>query len=185
MIRINLVPIDVLAKEQSRLQMVQVGLAGGLVVLLMAGVSFGHWWNKHKVEMALQEQRLELDKLQEIVKQVEELETTQKAVKARLAEVVTLSKGRPLYPYFMEDLARSLPAGVWLTQLTTSPGPAGTLLALSLGASSNSYEDVADWIRNLEGSGRFEKVKLGAVSGAPTGGGMSFTLTTNYKNDTL
>lgn len=187
MIRINLVPENVLAKEAGKARIVQFAILGGLVLVLVAGVSVHHWWKKHKVIMALEETKLQLKKLEEIVKQVEELERTQGIVKARLAEVVTLSKGRPLYPYFMEDVARTLPQGVWLTQLGTTPAGGGALLKVLATASSRSHEDIADWIRSLEGSGRFDTVELGAVSGAASaaGGVFNFTLTANYKNPNL
>lgn len=165
MIKVNLVPGEILAKAKQRQQVLQAAAAGVCLLVVVAGVSFGHWWGFKRLEAKLAEDMKELKKLEVIVAKVEELERTVNAVRARLNVINDLLKGRAMYPYFMSDLARSVPGGVRIrTLMTAGGGSTATPLKLTITAESRTNEDIAAWTRKMEESGRFSTIELGGVT---------------------
>jgi len=177
MIKVNLVPAELLGKAKQRQLLLQAAVAGTLLGIVLAGVSFGHWFGKHRLEQQLAYDEAELKRLDAIVKQVEELEKAAAAVRARLSVIEDLLLGRAFYPIFMSDFARSVPAGVKVNSMTTGGGGAGTI-KLSIGAVANSNEDIAAWIKTLEKNAKFAAIELGSVSGS--GGTYTFGMTATY-----
>ena len=109
------------------------------------------------------------------------MERTAAAVRARLNVITDLLKGRPLYPYFMAEFVRNVPAGIRVRNLTTTGGgSAAAPLKLSMSAEARANDDIATWVRRMEGTGRFASVELGAVSYTPVTDIYSFTLTAVY-----
>lgn len=186
MIRINLVPQEILDRELQRQRAAQAGVAGCLALVVVLGASLAHWSRAGRLERHLAERLKELDRLKVIVAEVEQLESTANAVKARLAVITELVKGRPLYPYFMADFARTLPPGVWLSSLGTSD-KGGNQLGVNAAALASSSEDVSAWLRTLERSGKFQEPALSAVSISDRDGTKvhSFSITTTYKHPEL
>lgn len=186
MIKINLIPLELLKKERRRLRKVQLSMAAGFFLFSLLSISVFHWWRAHQQEVKFREMSAKLSKLQEIVTQVEQLEQTAAAVKARLQVITELLKGGLLYPYFMQDVAQNLPQGVWLTNLSTSLGPNNTL-KVTTSASSFSSDDIADCINKFNATGRFSSIELGAIAGitAATGRMFNFSLIADYKHPSL
>ena len=186
MIRINLIPRDILAKEEQKQQTTQAIAAGAVIVIVLAAVSFGHWYKLNSLEKKLVAEKQEYDKLQKIVEQVQALEATAAAVRTRLGVVTDLLKGRPLYPYFMVDFVKTMPTGVFLTTLGTKNLP-NNQLAVNAAASASTPETIADWMRSLVNSGRFSDPGLSAISvtGPELNRTHMFTIQTNYKNPSL
>lgn len=177
MIKINLVPSDIIAKAKARQLMLQAAVIGGLAAMLLVGASFGHWYGKHSLELTLVEKEAELNKLDKIVKQVEELEKAAAAVRARLGVIEDLLLGRAFYPIFMSEFARSVPAGVKVISLGTSTLSPGAIKLVIMGA-ANSNEDIVAWAKALENNAKFGAVELGAVSAS--GAAYNFGLTATY-----
>lgn len=183
MIKINLVPQEILDKEVARQRVLQASAGGIAAAILLASVSGAHYWRGVSLEKKLKTDKVELDRLQKIVAQVEELEQKATQVRARLNVVVDLMKYRALYPRFMEDLSATLPSGVWLTNLTTSGDQKG--LTLSLSCSGVSSESAAEVLRAFDAGGKFkEPVLQGGITvsapGTGTGAGSTFNLTVKY-----
>jgi type IV pilus assembly protein PilN len=162
MIKINLVPAEVLIAEQQKRRTVQAAAAGVLVALAVVMASLWHLNRVRKLEVALAANKAELAKLQKIVDQVKELEATAKAVQNRLNVITSLLTGRFLYTVFLDDWARSLPTGVWVGSLTTTQ--AGSGLTISAQGSARDESEIADWLRALQTSTKFSGFELGAVS---------------------
>jgi len=180
MIKVNLVPAEVLIAEQKKRRMVQAA-AGGVVLLVVLGlISLVHWNTARGLEARLKVNEEELAKLQKVVDQVKQLEATAKNVKARLEVVVSLHKNRFVYTVFMEDWIRSMPSGIWLSSLNTSVS--GNSVSVQMGGGARTKEDVAEWLRTLEGDKKYSNVILGdiSMSGAPPTAVFSFTLKTVY-----
>ncbi|MBI4375519.1 MAG: PilN domain-containing protein [Elusimicrobia bacterium] len=184
MIKINLVPPEILAKARQRQQNMQALLVAVLGVILLVAISFFHWSRYRSIEQKLAANQEELRRLEAVVAKVEELERTSAAVKARLGVITDLLKSRPLYPYFMSDFARSVPLGVRVkTMGTNGGGSSAGALRLNISAESRTNDDIAVWVRNMEESGKFAEIELGAVTAAEGAAEKvySFTLTTTYK----
>lgn len=181
MIKINLVPQEILDKEIQKQRLVQVGIAAGFLFLIFAGVSFKHYYRGVTLAKTLAEQEAKFDKLAKIVAQVEALEQQAKAVRGRLDVMKELNRSRPLYPRFMGDLLSTFPKGVYLKSLTTTT--AGMKIVVSMGAESVSSQDVSDWYRTLEVSEKFHGPKMGALSLTPEGI-VNFSMAVDYEDKT-
>jgi Tfp pilus assembly protein PilN len=178
MIKVNLVPLEILAKARQRQLVLQASVAGSVVAIALVLISIGHWLTLYRLQNDYTYKESKLKQLAAIVAQVEELEKASAAVRARLGVIEDLLKGRAFYPIFMSDFARTVPAGVKVTQLTTaSQGNNGLKLTIAGVAATN--DDVANWIRAFEKNARFGGIELGPVSaGGPRQ--YNFTITTSY-----
>lgn len=65
MIKINLVPAEILAKAHQRQQNLQVAAAVVLVLAVVVMISLGHYWSLTKLEGQLGEDNLRLEELKE------------------------------------------------------------------------------------------------------------------------
>lgn len=152
MIKVNLVPAEILAKAQQKQQMLQVLAAGVLGLLVVIAISFGHWYSLKRLQIKYESDQAELRKLEVIVAKVEELEKTAQALKARFNVIKDLLRARRLYPHFMSDFARSVPSGVWVKSLSTMGGGSdGSPVKLAIGAEARSGRDIADWVATMSG----------------------------------
>ncbi|MFA6092444.1 MAG: PilN domain-containing protein [Elusimicrobiota bacterium] len=181
MIKINLVPQEILDREAAQQRAKIAAVIGALVACVFLAASAFHYWRSVSLQGELIVAQTELDRLQKIVAQVEELEKTAAQVRARLNVVVDLMRYRALYPRFMEDLIRLLPSGVSLTSLTT--GGDQKALTVSIGCKALSHEDIAALLRTLEVSDRFKEGTLAggiATSATPTSTQSTFNMTLKY-----
>lgn len=183
MIKINLVPRELLAKEAQRIQSTQAVVVVAVVGLVLAGAWYLRWSQANRLEAHLAERQKRLDTLKQIVAEVEQLERTAAAVRTRLGVITDLLKGRALYPYFMADIAHTLPGNVWLSALSTT-WKDGNALSINTTAASNGSDGVSDWLRNLEKSGKFSDPVLSAVS-INENKVHNFSIQTTYKNPQL
>jgi len=177
MIKVNLVPAEILAKSKARLVLLQAAVLGSLLALILVGASFGHWYGKYSLEITLIEKEAKLKQLDAIVRQVEELEKAAAAVRARLKVIEDLLLGRAFYPIFMSDFARLVPAGVKVNSMGTSALTPGTI-KLTIAAVANSNEDIVAWVKAMEKNAKFGLVEFGAVTVAGTT--YNFSLTATY-----
>jgi Tfp pilus assembly protein PilN len=178
MIKVNLVPSEILAKARQRQLVLQAGLLGGLLAVVLVLISVGHWVGLYRLQNDYNYKQSRLKQLGAIVAQVEELEKAAAAVRARLSVIESLLKGRAFYPMFMSEFVRTVPAGVRVTQLTTVTQP-NSAVKLSITATAATSDDVAGWMRTLEKNGHFASVELGPVS-ASGPRQYSFTISTVY-----
>ena len=177
MIKVNLVPLELLGKAKQRQLILQAAAVGSIMLVILAGVSFGHWFGKHRLEQTLAYDEAELRRLDAIVKQVEELEKAAAAVRARLNVIEDLLLGRAYYPIFMSEFARSVPGGIKVNSMTTASAGASAV-KLNISAVANSNEDIAAWIKTLEKNAKFSLIELGAVSN--NNGAYAFGVTAVY-----
>lgn len=177
MIKVNLVPAELLAKARQRQQAIQAAVGGSVLLFFIIVLSIWHWWRLYSLQGVLAYNESEFARLEVIVKKVEELDNTAKALRARLGVISDLLKGRPSYPIFMSELARTVPGGVTLKSLTTTGG-ASSPIKLTMTADSRSSHDISNWIKNMEANGKFAPPELGPVT--VVDGVHSFTVTTTY-----
>lgn len=179
MIKVNLVPAELLAKARQRQLMLQISVVGAASLLLVALISAGHWYGMHSLKNQLAYAEAELQRLDAIVKQVEELEKAANAVRARLGVIEDLLRGRSFYPVFMSDFAKSVPAGIRVVALnTTVTGPGS--LKMSITGMADNNEDIAAWVKSMEKNPRFAAVELGPVTASALQS--AFTMTATYTN---
>jgi len=186
MIKINLVPRELLDREVQRQRILQSSVAGAVVLFILLTVSALHFLRAKSLEGELAGLNSEYDKLAKVVAKVEELERSANAVRTRLAAITGLQKGRPLYPYFMTDFAKTLPGGVWVKSLNTTSKDNNSL-TVTTSASSLQAEAISKWLRGLEQSGRFTDPILSGitVSLGTLGKEHTFSVTMTYKHPEL
>lgn len=182
MIKVNLVPPELLAKAQQKQRTAQLSFLGGLVGLILLGISAGHFYKAKRLERELAAGEAELKKLAIIVAKVEELDKAAAAVRARLKVINDLLKARALYPVFMSDFVRSVPSGIWVKSLSTTSSPGG-VIKLSITGEARVSEDIAAWVKTLDATGKFSSTEMGAVAevaGGDGGRALSFSLVSTY-----
>ena len=179
MIKINLVPAELLIQQRQQQQLMQAAAAGILVLFVFFGISVGHWNTARRLDKQYADDEAKMKKLQVIVDQVDQLEATARAVQSRLNAIENLLKGRFLYTKFLQDWAEAVPAGVWVLNLNTSSSE--DKVTVSTSAMARTKEDVADWVRTLETSGKFSGVELGPLSESADGTSYSFTVRCQYQ----
>ena len=177
MIKVNLVPIELLARARQRQLVLQAAGIGAIVATVLVLVSVSHWFSLYRLQNDYKYDEAKLQSLKAIVSQVEELEKSAALVHSRLDVIEDLLKGRAFYPIFMSDFARTVPATVRVTQLTTSY-QASSSVKLTIAAVAQSSDDIATWMRTLQASGNFQGIELGPVSGS--GRGYTFTINAAY-----
>jgi len=174
MIKVNLVPIELLARARQRQLILQFSAIGALVATILVLVSLSHWFSLFHLQNDYKYDEAKLEKLKAIVGQVEDLEKAAKAVHSRLDVIEDLLKGRAFYPYFMSEFARTVPATVRVTNLTTT-STANNSVKLAISATALNSDDIATWMRTLQSSGNFLNVELLSVNG----GAHSYSFTIN------
>src|SRR5665213_3619019 len=120
MIKVNLVPAEILAKARQRQLLLQAAVLGGLLGVVLVVISLLHWAGLYRLQNDYNYKESELKRLGPLVAQVEELEKANEAVRARLSVIESLLKGRAFYPLFMSEFARTVPGGVKVNSLTTA-----------------------------------------------------------------
>ncbi|MBI5625291.1 MAG: PilN domain-containing protein [Elusimicrobia bacterium] len=179
MIKVNLVPADILAKAAQKQQMFQLGVVGVGVLLVVAMVSVGHFTKAVRLEADQKGLETEYAKWQEEVRLIEDLQRQVAELRRRLDVVNSLLKGRPLYAKFMTDVVKTIPGGVWVKSMSTSSTMSTVKMIAQ--AESSSPEEIREWVRRMEGSGRFGPVEIGAVTSADVlPKTFAFSMTTTY-----
>lgn len=179
MIKVNLVPQEILDKETQRQRAMQVGVVAAFFAVILVVVSLSHYRAKTVLVSQLAEEKDKLKKLQTIVDQVSAFEAKAAVVRSRLGVMNDLIKSRELYPTFMADLIESFPNGVWIKRLGTTTQDGG-VLDLSIPASANSTRDVTNWLRTLESSPLFSETKISPIAIA-VDGKHTFNMTMKYR----
>lgn len=178
MIRVNLVPQEILDKELQKQRLAQVSVAAGFIGLLFLGVSAMHYYKSVTLATRLAEAESEFVKLEAIVKQVEELEAKARAVKARLDVIQDLLRSRPFNPVFMTRLQQAVGEGVWLATLSASGTTAE--MAVAMGCKAVNANAATRWLRQLENDPYFKEPVMGGLAIA-LDGQVSFSMTAKYK----
>ena len=178
MIRVNLVPQEFLDRELQKQRLVQVSAAASVAAVFFLAVSASHYYTGVKLVRRQVEAEAEFKRLEAIVKQVEELEASAKAVRARLDVIQDLLTARPFYPRFMTRLLEALGEGVYLTSLAISGNPAE--LIVNLNCTASSPEAATAWLRSLSQSAFFKDPAMGGLS-LKDDGTVTFSMGLKYR----
>lgn len=174
MIKINLVPKEILDKEAQRQRAIQIGVAAGLVLILIVGLSYWHYHTRSSLEAELAQAKADAERLKDAKSKLAQARSRQAAVQKRREVLQGLISSRRLYPVFMSDMVDMMPRSIWLENLKTK-GTGPEALSVEFSAVALRPEDVADWLRVLNSS---QSAKLhGRFSDAALTGGISIAET--------
>ncbi len=158
MARINLLPWrEELRKERQR---EFLSILGGAAVLVLAIVLYTHVHINGMIEH--QERRnefltQEIAALDKKIKEIKELDKTKRKLLARMDIIQQLQRSRPRVVHLFDELAKTIPEGVYLTQLSRK----GDLLTMRGVAQSNAR--VSAYMHNLDNSLWLAEPKLGVI----------------------
>lgn len=147
MARINLLPWrEELRKQRQQQFLALLGVAVIVTGAAMAGV---HFYVEH--EMDFQRQRnaylqKEIKQLDEQIKEINALDKTRQRLEARMNIIQQLQTSRPEIVHLFDELARTLPEGVYLNSVQESSN------ALNIKGTAQSNARVSTYMWNLEKS---------------------------------
>ena len=156
MIRINL-----LATERRAAKAASPGFQAGqkmmvigslVLVLTVVGVGWRYWaigQEKAEVVREIDAAKREEERLQEILKQVQEFENRRKTLEARVALIDELRKGQSAPVHMIDQISKALPEMTWLTGMEQSG------YTLTMKGQCLTLTSLSDFIGNLEASRYF------------------------------
>ena len=174
MIKVNLIPPEYLARQTQKTQVLRVAGVGVLLFVGLMALTFVHIHQATQAETLLKEKEAKLRELQVKVDKVKELEAIKSSVKAHLDALNGLLAARFYYPYFMQDIVKSLAPSVWFQSLSTNVRPDGKI-NFNVSGMSRSGEDLAEWVNTLETTPKYSETTLGSIGISESAGLYTFS----------
>lgn len=174
--RINLLPWR--QQDRARRQK-EFGIAAIGAVLVAAAVTLVTSWgfsaavDRQKDRNALL--KTEIEELDRQITEILGLESQKQRLLARMEIIERLQRSRPEVVHVFDQLARTLPDGVYLTSVKQSSK------RIELKGVAQSSTRVSTFMRNIEASEWLENPQLQVVQTTQSGGGSSFTLFATQK----
>ena len=162
MIKINLLPKEILEKEKGK----QIVLLVSFVGLCIVGAAVGLYglrllkYNAMKAELRKIENKLQ--PLQAVIKQVDTIEAEKGRVNIKIGVIKTLLMETLVYPKFMQEISILIPKNVWINKLETRSRP--EILEVKMNLSATDNHGIARFLATLENSENFDSVGMGAIS---------------------
>jgi type IV pilus assembly protein PilN len=161
MIRINLLAVD---RERTKKR----GGGGALIpaahrvtigasLILLATVLGVAWWfwylhNKSsRVDQDLAKAEIEIQQLRTVLAQVQKFEARKGQLQQRVSIIEELRKGQQGPVHVLDEISKSLPDRLWLTDLTQTGSD------FAMGGMTTSMTAVSDFIANLEATRWFKR----------------------------
>ncbi len=168
MIRINLLPREIEQKAAARKRGILIAGIVILVVAIFIGIYLLKVAKLTSINGDIKEVQSELSNLKATVKKVNDIQQRKDRLNRKITVIKNLMKSRLLYPIFFEEMAKVMPANVWLTSLNTTTGEGK--LTLSMGVNATDNYAVADFINALKVSDNFSDIKFSGISTTSSGG---------------
>ncbi len=170
MIKINLLPKEILEKEKGKKLVFLIIFACACLLLAVFG-TYGMRVLKYRgLNAEIKDIDKKLEPLQETIAKVEKIENEKKKLKTKVGVIKTLMKESLLYPHLMQDISAVIPWNVWMTSLHTNMKGETLKLKMKLFATNNG--GVARFTARLEDSEKFDNVEMGGVLTSTMGEGV-------------
>ncbi len=165
MAKINLLPWRQAYREEKKREFLGVFFGVGLVAAFCA-----YLWVS-SVQTAIENQNArnqmltqEIAKLDAQVKEISEIKKVRDDLLARIKVITDLEGTRPVIVRYFDELARSIPDGVWVSSVDRKEN------LVTIEGTAESYNRVASFMRNLESSDWYASPNLSSVQAAPDEG---------------
>jgi type IV pilus assembly protein PilN len=159
MIRINLLAVE---RERTKrragggVSMQQrVTLACSLIlVLTVLGIGWWYWSLRQqsaRLDTDIVAAEQEIARLRSVLTQVQTFETQRAQLRQRVELIEELRRGQAGPVHMLDEISRSLPDRLWLTQMTETQG------VLTIVGRTTVLTALSDFVANLESSGYFKR----------------------------
>lgn len=157
MIRINLLAVE---RERSKKRVVitaaqRVNIAASLILVGTALVVGWWFWSLRQQSIKLDEDlaaaETETLKIRGVLDQVRKFESQKALLQQRVSLIEQLRKGQSAPVHLLDEISKSLPDRLWLTDITQSGGE------FTMSGMTDSLTAVSDFVAALEGTRWFKK----------------------------
>jgi type IV pilus assembly protein PilN len=186
MIRINLLAVE---RERTKTRVVipaahRVTIAAALI--LVGTLALVGWWfmslrsQSAQLDTDIASAELETQQLRSVLAQVQKFESRKAQLQQRVSLIEQLRKGQSVPVHIVDQLSRSLPDRLWLTQMAQNGSE------FSFTGYTDQITSVSDFIANLEGTQWFKKpveiVDTQMAQDPKVGDLVRFQLKANYQD---
>lgn len=162
MIKVNLIFPQYIDKLKQKTKDVQITIMLAAVAFVVIGITFLHINKAFSLERLLTKKQAELKTLQDKIDTLEEMEKTKRELAAHLNALEILLDKRFDYPYFMQDIARTIAKTIKFRSFRTTSDEQGEI-EFDITAQAELGDDIGNWIKNMEEDKKFSSITLGAV----------------------
>jgi len=158
MTAINLLPWrETLRKEQQKKFFTMLGISVGVMFAIIGLIHFET--SKMLNYQNLRNEFLEnqITRVDKLIAEINTLESNKQNLLSRMDVIQQLQQDRPRIVHIFDELAKTLPDGVYLTSLKQSNGE------FSIKGFAQSNARVSSFMRNLDNSDWFSNPKLGLI----------------------
>jgi type IV pilus assembly protein PilN len=157
-IRVNLIGERKSAKKRIAFPIEQqLPLAcGAILVLAVLGVGWRYWAlgrESARLTADTAKAQKETASLKSILEQVQDFEEQKAQLQQRVELIEQLRKDQTGPVHMLDEISRSLPPMLWLTQIKQTPNSNDVLID----GRSNTLTSISDFVASLEASGYFQK----------------------------
>lgn len=155
MIRINLVGVDrERVARRAPFQIAQKVTLGGSLIMVLAALAVGWWYwslaqESNELDQRLADAQRETVRLQSLIQQVQEFDQRKAQLQQRVTLIEQLRKGQSGPVHMLDEVSRSLPDTMWLTELKQQGDD------VSLDGRCTTLTALSDFVANLEASKYF------------------------------
>ena len=160
MIRINLLAVERTASKKRAVLTLQTGhkltiCCGVILVLTFAFVGWRYWAmsrDSARLDADIAAAQQETKRLHSIIQQVQQFEQRKAQLQQRVVLIEQLRKGQTGPVHMLDQISRSLPPMLWLTELKQTGDT-----TVSLEGRSSTLTALSEFVGNLEASGYFKR----------------------------
>ncbi len=158
MIRVNLISERKLAKKKTAFLPIEQQVTAGCCAILVAGALVCGWryWSlgreAARLTSDIEKAQKETNNLKAIIAQVEDFEQQKADLQQRVELIEELRKEQTGPVHMLDEISRSLPPLLWLTNLKQSPNN-----EVLIDGRSNTLTSISDFVASLESTGYFQK----------------------------
>jgi type IV pilus assembly protein PilN len=159
MIRINLLAVERTPSKKKALTL-QAGqkltVCCGLILVLAAAFIGWRYWamarDSARLDADIAAAQQETTRLHSIIQQVQQFEQRKAQLQQRVVLIEQLRKGQTGPVHMLDQISRSLPPMLWLTELKQTGDS-----VVTIEGRSSTLTSLSEFVGNLEGSGYFKR----------------------------
>ncbi len=168
MVNINLLPKEFIQQQKLR-QYFKLAIFGTSIIVLITLIIYIQQLSiVNELNATILKLDEEIKKVQQTVDEVNRLKSVKSTLESRKQLVEQLYKNSLVYPKFMVDLLKVLDENVWITSMRTTfeydENKFVSFIKVSLNCNSYDKIAIANFVSNIEKSGKFKDVRLGTIN---------------------